>query len=329
MTTRRAIVIGLGASALGAPRAGAAQPRAARSFRIGFLGATSAASDARRVEALRDGLRDLGYIEGKNLSIEFRWAEGKNDRLSELAAELTRLKIDVLVTYGTPGTRAAKQVTTTIPIVMAIAGDAVEYGLVASLARPEANVTGTTVFSPEIGAKRLELITEAVPRARRLAALLNVDNPARGPIARAMGRAAESLRVELRLFEVRGPRDFEGAFADMGKTGVDVVAIPDDPLFITNPGLLAELARKQRLPSSGFRDLAEAGGLVGYGVNVLAIFRRSAYFVDKLLKGTRPGDLPVEQPSTFELVINLRAAKALELTIPQSLLLRADRVIRL
>jgi putative ABC transport system substrate-binding protein len=320
-------MIGLGASALARPRIGLAQAPPARSFRIGFLGTGSASTDARRVEALRAGLRDLGYVDGKNIVIEFRWADGRNERLPQLAAELAQLKIDALVTYGTPGIRAAKQATTAIPIVMAIAGDAVEYGLVTSLARPEANVTGTTVFSPEISAKRLDLLMEVVPRARRIAALLNPENPAQHHIGRAMALAAESRRMDLRRFEARDPNECENAFTAMAKSAVDAVVIPDDYMFIANARLLADLARKQRLPSSGFRDFAEGGGVLGYGVNVLDVFRRSAYVVDKILKGAKPADLPVEQPTKFELVINLKTAKALGLTIPPSLLARADQVI--
>ncbi len=311
----------------GAPLASDAQ-QPPKVHRIGFLGAASLSGYASLVEAFRQGLRDLGYVEGKNIVIEYRWADGRYDRLPDLAAELVRLKVEVLVTHGTPGTLAAKQATKTIPIVMALSGDAVATGIVASVARPGGNITGSTFFFPEINAKRLELLKEAVPRASRVALLLNPDNPAKEPLLKAMEAAARSLKVELQQFEVRSPDEFAGAFSAMTKRRVEAVAIIDDAMLIAHAGRIADLAVKNRLPTIGFREYADVGGLMAYAVNFPDIWRRAAVFVDKLLKGAKPADLPIEQATRFELVINLRTAKALGLTMPQSLLIRAEQVIQ-
>jgi putative ABC transport system substrate-binding protein len=275
---------------------------------------------------LRAGLRDLGYVEGKNLVIEFRWAEEKYERLPELAAELVRLKVDVIVTYG-PGTRAAKAATTTIPIVMATSADPVALGLVASLARPGGNVTGMAGFNPEVAAKRLELLKDAFPRTRQVAVLLNPDNPSLILNLRAMEVAAKSLKLELHQFVVRRSGDLDSAFAAMAKRRVDAVVFGDDPVFVANAGAIAKLAAKTRLPSVGPIELADAGGLMAYGANRLETFRRAAYFVDRILKGAKPADLPVEQATRFETVLNQKTAKALGLQFPQAVLARADRVI--
>jgi putative ABC transport system substrate-binding protein len=280
------------------------------------------------VEALRAGLRDLGYLEGKNVVIDYRWAEGKYDRLSDLAGELVRLRVDVLVTHGTPGALAAKRATTTIPIVVATSADAVASGLVESLARPRGNITGSTYFIPELSAKRLEIFKEPFSHTSRMAVLVNPDNPAMVPIIQAMEVTARSLKMGLQQFPVRGPNEFDGAFSAMTKSRVDAVAIIEEPMFQANAGVLAGLAMQKRLPSAGFKEFAEAGGLLGYGVDIVGLFRRAAYFVDRILKGAKPADLPVEQPTKFELVINLKTAKALGLTIPDSLLGRADEVIQ-
>ena len=282
---------------------------------------------ASRVEALRAGLRDLGYVEGKNIVIEYRWADGKYDRLPDLAAELVRINVDVLVTSGTPGVRAAKQATTTIPIVMAASGDAVATGLVASLARPGGNITGSAFFSPELSAKRLELLKEAVPRVTQVAYLTSPENPVARANLKAMEITSKVLKVGLRPSEARGPNEFENAFAAMAKQQVNALAVGQDSTINANVGVIADLAARQRLPSIGPVEFAAAGGLIGYGHNSFALFRRAAYFVDRIFKGARPGDLPIEQPTTFELAVNLKTAKALGITIPQSILVRADRVI--
>jgi putative ABC transport system substrate-binding protein len=323
---RRRFVAAIGA-ALATPLESFAQ-QPAKIARIGFLIPAYASSYASRVEALRAGLRDRGYVEGKDFVIEFRVADGKYDRLPDLAAELVRLEVDVIVTGGTPGTRAAKRATAGIPIVMAVSGDAVATGLIASLARPGGNVTGTTYFDPELHAKRLELLKEAVPHISRVGALINPDNPqATGTTLQALRRAADSLKVELVLFEARSPSDFERAFSAMAKRRVDAVEIVDDPMFLGNLRALAEIAANTRLPSTGAKEFAEAGGLIGYGVDFAGTFRRAAYFVDRILKGTKPNELPVEQATTFELVVSRKAASALGVKIPQQLLLRADKLI--
>jgi putative tryptophan/tyrosine transport system substrate-binding protein len=324
---RRAFLAGTGAVLLSAPPAAEAQPTG-KVPRIGFLGLASASSFGKQVEALRAGLRDLGYLEGKNVVIDYRWAEGKYDRLSDLAGELVRLGVDVLVTHGTPGALAAKRATTTIPIVVATSADAVASGLVESLARPRGNITGSTYFIPELSAKRLEIFKEPFPHTSRMAVLVNPDNPAMVPIIQAMEGTARSLKMGLQQFPVRGPNEFDGAFSAMTKSRVDAVAIIEEPMFQANAGVLAGLAMQKRLPSAGFKEFAEAGGLLGYGVDIVGLFRRAAYFVDRILKGAKPADLPIEQPTKFELVINLKTAKALGLTIPPSVLGRADEVIQ-
>src|SRR5216684_4296283 len=321
---RRAFLSTMAGTLLAAPLGSLAQQPTARIARIGFLGQTSASLSASviRVEALRTGLRDLGYVEGKNLTIEFRWAEGKHERLPDLAAELVRLKVDVIVTQGTPGALAAKQATATIPIVMAVVADPVATGLVASLARPGGNITGGSWVSHEVSAKRLELLRDAFPRTKRVAVLINPNNASNPPILQAMELAARSLKLEISQFEARGPNEFESAFTAMAAKRVDAVTI------IANAKAIANLAAKKRLPLMAFNETVEAGGLMAYGANFPEMYRRAASYVDKILKGAKPGELPIEQATKFELVINLKAAKALGLTIPQSVLLRADEVIQ-
>jgi putative ABC transport system substrate-binding protein len=328
MNNRRKLAIALGAGALAAPFGLFAQQPAPRKYRIGFLGPTSAAGIERRLEGLRVGLRELGYVEGKNLVIEFRWAEGKYDRLPALAAELVRLNVELIVTYATQGSLAAKNSTATIPIVMATVGDVIAAGLVASLARPDGNITGSTVFSSELSAKRLELLKEAFPRTKRVAVLTNLANEVfNGPILQAMTATAKSLKMDLQVFGVRSPNEFDSTFAAMSTQRVEAVAITDDVMVIANADAVASLAVKHRLASIGGSEVAEAGCLITYGVNFPALFRRAAVFVDKILKGAKPRDIPVEQATTFELVINLKTAKALGIKIPQTLMQRADKVI--
>lgn len=328
MNERRKLLLalGVGLGTLWAAVPSLAQQQA-KVRRIGFLSPVSAAGGASRVEALRAGLRELGYVEGKNIAIEFRWAEERNERLPGLAGELARLKPDVIVTHGTPGVRAAKDATATIPIVMSAVGDAVVTGLVASLARPGGNVTGSTFFSLELYGKRIELLKEIFPRAKRFAFLVNPDNPSSAPTYAAAEDAAKLLKVELQRFAVRGPGEFDSAFSAMAKTRVDAVVVQEDPLLVTHARTIAQLAAKRRLPAASGPGLAEAGGLLGYGPNLLEMFRRAAYFVDRILKGATPGDLPVERPTRFELVINAKAAGQIGVTIPARVLARADRVI--
>ena len=295
--------------------------------RIGLLMPASASTNAGWIEVLRAGLRDLGYLEGKNILFEFRWAEGKDDRLPGLVAELVRLNVDVLVTFGTPGTRAAKEATTTVPIVMSATGDAVATGLIASLSRPGGNITGQTILDPELCAKRLELLKEALPRTKRVAILLNPDNPISWANLRAAKLTAASLSLELQQFEARGPIEIENAFSAMAKSPVDAVEAFEDAIFFAHNKTIADNASARRLPMIGWLDLADAGGLMAYGVNFTELFRRTAVFVDKIIKGAKPGDLPVEQPTRFKLVINLKTAKAFGIDVPPTLLARADEVI--
>jgi putative ABC transport system substrate-binding protein len=321
---RRDFITLLGGTAAGWPVAARAQQ--ARMTRIGFLGPTSYFGLQERMEALRAGLRDLGYVEGDNLSIDFRWAEGRYDRLPALAVELVRLKVDVIVTATVPATLAAKQATTTIPIVMAATGDAVADGLVDSLNRPGGNVTGSSVYSPEISAKRLELIREAAPRAAQIGHLLNaaLQSPA---TLKSMELAAAALDMKLRPFPVRGPSELAAAFMAMDGGGIEFLVVDDELMLTSNAKTVVEFAARQRLPSIGNRDIAQAGGLIGFGPNVPALYRRAASFVDKIIRGAKPADLPVELPTRFDLLINLKAVKALGFQVPPLMLARAEEVI--
>ena len=296
-------------------------------MRIGFLGSATAAGSAKAIEELRAGLREFGYVEDQNIVIEFRWAEERYDRLPQLVRELIAMRVDLLITHGTPGTRVAKQTTSTIPIVMAISGDAVATGLVSSLARPEANVTGSTFFLPELNAKRLEVLKEACPSISHPTALSNPDNPVSRPIIPAMKSTATALNLNLEVSRVQGPSQFDRAFAAMAGSRVDSVVVTEDGEFAPNFRTIATLALRNRLPSIGAKEYGEAGGLIGYGANILALYRRAAYFVDRILKGAKPGDLPIEQPTRFDLVINLKTARALGIEVPATLLARADEVI--
>src|SRR6266516_3637016 len=298
-----------------------------KAARIGFLGSSSASEFASRVEVLRAGLRDLGYVEGKNVVIEFRWADGRYERLPELAAELVRLNVDVLLTHGVPGTLAAKAATRTIPIVIMVVGDALATGLVESLARPGGNVTGSTFFNPEIMAKRLEVIREIIPNITDVAVLLNPDNPISGPSLQAIATAAGPLKARLFPVEVRRPNDFETAFAAITKKSVNAIVVQEDAMLFANDQTIADLAAKHQIPSVGDKEFAEAGGLMSYDIDFFALYRRAAGYVDRILKGEKPGDLPVQATTKFELVINLKTAKALGLDIPPTLLARADEVI--
>jgi putative ABC transport system substrate-binding protein len=294
--------------------------------RIGYLNTNDASAAASYVEAFRAGLRDLGYIEGKNFVIESRFAEGNVVRLPELAAELVRVNVDVIITSG-PGVVAAQRATSTIPIVMLVIGDAVATGVVASLGNPGGNTTGSSFFNPELMAKRVELLKEVAPSMTQAAVLLTPGLPGNGQVLRAMEMTAKVLKVGLQPFEARGSSEYESTFAALADKKIGAIVIHDNPVFIRDAKLLAAIAAKQRLASVGFAEFTAAGGLVAYGVNFRDMYRRAAYFVDKILKGAKPGDLPVEQPTKFELVINLRTAKALGLTIPPTLLARADEVI--
>ena len=296
-------------------------------FRIGFLGAPTADSLPQRMEAFRAGMRDLGYQEGRDFAIEYRWAEGHYDRLPALAAELVRLKVDVILTHGTPGVLAAKQAAGTTPIVFAVVGDVLSSGLVSSLARPGGNITGLTFFQPELVAKRLELLKEIMPDLADVGVLLNSANRMNEPALPQVSAVAQTLKLQIHQFDVRAPTQFEGAFSAMADKRIRGLVVFDDALLLAHAPTIAALAVKQRLPACGWTDFAVDGGLLAYGVNFPDMFRRAATYVDKILKGAKPNDLPVEQSTKFETIVNLKTAKALGLEIPYTLLARADQVI--
>jgi len=297
--------------------------------RIGFLTATSLSAVAARTEAFRQGLRELGYIEGKNIVIEWRWAEGKTERLHDLAAELVRLKVDVIVTGGPASTRAAKEATSTIPIVMEFDNDPVGNGFVASLARPGGNITGLSSLAPEISGKQLELLKEIVPRLSRVAVLGNTTLPGNAQALRETELAAEALKLKVQYIDMLGPKDFETAFRAASKGRAEAVLALASPVFVLQRTQIADLAAKSRLPAIYDRpEFVDDGGLMSYGTNFTDLSRRAATYVDKILKGAKPADLPVEQPTKFEIVINLKTAKQIGLTIPSHVLLQADRVIK-
>jgi putative ABC transport system substrate-binding protein len=326
---RRAFVTIVAGSILAAPLAAEAQ-EAAKVVRIGYLGAALGAYP-QRAEAFRQGLRDLGYVENRNIVIESRSAEGHLERLPDLAAELVRLKVDVLVTDATPPTLAAKQATRTIPIVFAATADAVGTGIVATLARPGGNLTGLSFLAPELVGKCLERLKEAVPRITRVAVLWHPGSLGESTQRHMLKQAevsARALGVQLQLVEARRPGDFDRAFSEMTTGRAGAMTVLTSIMFFNEQKRLVSLAAQNRLPTVyPWREPVDAGGLLSYGPNLNDLYRRAAYFVDKILSGAKPADLPVEQPTKFELVINLKTARALGLTIPQTLLLRADQVI--
>jgi putative ABC transport system substrate-binding protein len=282
-----------------------------------------------RVVAFRQGLHEAGYVEGQNIAVEYRYAEGKSERLSDLAAELVSLKVEIIVTWGEAAISAAKQATNTVPIVVAIAGDLVASGHAASLARPGGNITGLVDTSPELSGKRLELLKELVPKASRVAILWNGANPVKVLDFKETEAAAHALGLKLQSLEVRAPQDFESRFKAATTQGSGALVVLPDALTIGHTRSIVDFATKSRLPAMyGHGEPVEAGGLMAYGVSVPENFRRAAVYVDKILKGRKPADLPVEQPTKFEFVINLKAAKQIGLTIPQSVLYRADKVIK-
>ena len=331
MNNRRKLVIALGAGALAAPLTCFAQ-QAAKVARIGHLSPNLAASPHLR-DAFLQGLRDLGYVEGRNVVIEYRDAEGKLERLPALATELVALKVDVILAEGgTLGPRVAMQATRTIPIVIAAAGDPVGSGLVTSLARPGGNVTGLSNLNAELVGKRLELLKQAVPGVARVAILRQpgaLGERTAKDMLEAVDVAARALGVQPQFIEARGPDEFARAFSDMTRARAGALTMLPSALFLREHRRLVGLAAKNRLPAVySAREFVDAGGLMSYGANQPDLFRRAATYVDKILKGAKPGDLPVEEPTKYELTINLKAAKALGLTIPQSVLMRADEVIK-
>jgi putative ABC transport system substrate-binding protein len=323
---RRDFITLLGGAAVGWPLAARAQ-QAGKLPTIGFLGAYTPSAASQWTAAFVRRLGELGWIEGRTITIEYRWAEGRSARADEIAAEFVRLKVAVIVTSGTPPVLAAKQATAVIPIVFASAGDPVDTGLVASLARPGGNVTGLSSQTADLAAKRVGLLREVVLGLRRLAIMGNVGNRLAVPEMREAQAAASTLGLEVATSEIRRAEDIAPAF-DALKGRADALYVCLDPLLITNRIRINTLALAARLPTMhGLRELVEAGGLISYGPNFPDLFRRAADLVDMILRGTKPGEIPIEQPTKFDLVVNLTTAKALGLTIPESFLLRADEVI--
>ena len=326
---RRTFLAGTGAVLLAAPLPAEAQ-QAAKVYRLGLLGGSPPESPGgrRAWEGFFQGMRELGYVKGQNILVEGRFYGDHTDRLPALAAELVRLNVDVIVAGAAPAPEAAQRATSTIPIVMAIHSDPVGSGLVASLARPGKNVTGLSTLAPELVGKRLQLLKEAIPGISRVAVLSNPTDTTQVLLLREAQVAARSLKVHLQVLEARAPSDFAGAFSAMTKERAGGVIIFTSSMFYAEQSRIAELAAQSRVPAIyGVREYAEAGGLMAYGVNLGESFRRAATYVDKILKGARPADLPAEQPNKFELIINLKTAKALGLTVPPSLLGRADGVV--
>jgi len=297
--------------------------------RIGFLVASNPSAVAARIDAFREGLRQLGYVEEKNIAIEFRYAEGKFDRLPALAAELVRLKVDIIVSAGPVPTRALKEATTTIPVVMAQDGDPVANGFVASLARPGGNITGLSTLAPEISGKQLELLKEVIPKLTRVAVFGTSTRAGNAQALKEIELAAGAFKVKFQYLDVLDPKDIETAFQAATKGRAEAVLVLQSVVFFSRRKQITDLAAKNRLPAIYYTtEFVEAGGLMSYATSYTDLYRRAATFVDKILKGRTPADLPVEQPMKFEFIINLKAAKQIGLTIPPNVLVRADRVIR-
>ena len=325
---RRNFIAGIAGSAAAWPLTAGAQQPAGKAWRIGVLETTSAALNAGNFDAFRKALREHGYVEGQNLVIEYLSADGRAERFPALAADLVGLKVDLIVTRGTPAARAAKKATATIPVVMAAIGEPLGVGVVASLAHPGGNITGFSAFVTELSGKRVELIKEAVPGVTRLGFLNNMSNPFSPPQWEETVKAARSLQLEAELLDVRRKEDISHAFELAASRRVDGLLVGIEAVTQENRRLITDMAQRQRLPSifaSG--EFVEAGGLMSYGVSYPDLYRRAAGLVEKIFKGAKAGDLPVEQPTKFEMIINLKTAKAIHLTIPESFLLRAQQVI--
>ena len=323
--TRREFITLLGGTAAAWPVAARAQQ--AKLARVGFLGLVSASSHASRIAALRAGLRDLGWIEGRNVVIEFRWAEGNYERLPALAEELVRLNVDVLVTHGSSGALAARKATSTVPIVITAVADLLALGLVESLSRPGGNITGLSFFNAELAAKRLELLKEAIPALTKAAILLNPNNASNPLILGQIEPTAKALNVVVQPFEASQSGDFERTFAAMADQQIGAVMIHEDTMLNAKATALAIHAAVRRLPSCGFPEFVRAGGLIAYGINFPDTDYRAAAVIDKILKGAKPADLPIDRWTRFNVIVNLQTAKALGVTVPTSILLRADEVI--
>jgi len=330
MNRRNAFVLLLGLLASGTPSPDANAQQAAKVYRLGYLSTPTRESVQHGLAAFLRRLRELGWIEGQNLVIEYRWAEGNVERLPELAADLVRRKVDVIVAPAGSAAQAAKKATSSIPIVMIFASDPVETGLIASLRQPGGNITGTTFTpGPEIFGKQLQILKEAIPHASRVAVLSNPADSSFALQVKQVEATARSLGIRVQHVEARGPEEFASAFAAMARERADALLVTGTSTFLAHRTRLAELAVKGRLPTMySFRENVEAGGLMAYAVNMADFVGNSAVYVDKILKGAKPADLPVEQPTKFELMINLKAARALGITVPQTLVARADEVIQ-
>jgi putative ABC transport system substrate-binding protein len=327
MNSRRKLVIALGAGLLAAPFAAFAQ-LAGKMFQIGYLGNSTPTMESSLVDAFRQGLRERGYIEGKNIFIHYRWAEGKSEAFPSLIAELLALNVEVLVTSGTPAAVAVKRATTTTPIVLAAVGDAVAAGIIPSLARPGGNITGLTTLASQLEGKKIQILHELVTKIRRLALLVNPDNPLTPPVLQSTLAAARTLRISTQVYDVRNKSELEPAFDAIAKGKFDGLMVLPDRTILSVRERVVQLAAQHRLPTIySFSEFVEEGGLVFYGPHFEDMFRRAATYVDKILKGAKPADLPVEQPTKFELMINRKTAKVLGLAISQSLLLQADKLI--
>lgn len=314
-------------AALVVSQAVAAQP--AKPRRIGFLGSGSAAAMVQPVEAFKAGLRDLGYVEGKNIAVEYRWGDGNPERLAQYAAELLRLKVELIVVWATPAALAVKKASATLPIVMVSVGDPIYSGLVADLARPRGNVTGMANLNETVIPKQVELLTQVLPGISRVAILHNPENPSLAPQLSSGQAATRAVGMQAQVVPVRAAGELDSAFSSIASAKAAAVLILSDPIYLSERRRIAELAMKHRLPTVFSRsENVDAGGLMSYGTSITEQFRGGAKYVDRILRGAKPGDLPVEQASTFEIVINLKTAQALAARVPENLVLRADRVIR-
>jgi putative ABC transport system substrate-binding protein len=328
MNRRRKLLVAIGVGALTAPLGSFAQQPPGKIARIGRLSPASVSADTGNFEALQRGLKSLGWVEGRNVVMENRFADGRSDRLPELAAELVRLNVDVIVAGATSSALAAKSQTATIPIVMVMGGDPVASGLADSLARPGGNVTGVTALGQELSVKRLEILKETVPRLARVAILSNPTFPDSGPAVKGLQGAAQALGLQLQVVEVSDPARFEKAFAAISAGHAKALMVLPDGMFNARRGQIVEFAAKGRLPAMyGLVEFVDAGGLMFYGASLPDMYARAATYVDRILKGAKPSELPIERPTKFELVINMKTAKALGIAVPQTILLRADRVV--
>jgi putative ABC transport system substrate-binding protein len=296
--------------------------------RVGFMGNSTAALEVNLVDSFREGLRELGYEEGRNIAIEYRWADGRYERFAALVAELIAAKVDVIVTAGTPAALAVKKATSTVPLVMVAVGDPVGTGLVPSLARPDGNLTGLSSVAPDLEGKRLELLREIVPSVSRIAVFINSVNPFHATSMRQAQSAGKTLGIKVQQYDIRKSEDLDGAFAAIRKERPDALLILADRVFLHNRERIVDFTEEQRLPNvSAYKEVVEAGGLMSYGPSYEDMHKRAAIYVNKILKGAKPGNLPIEQPTKFTLVVNLKAAKALGISMPPAVLSRADDVI--